>query len=356
MTWITSIVFLKDRPEMISCSGDGMVCVWDTDTWQFIFQPLGQHLYGVNSITISPCGSCIGISFADHSFKSETFSNSATNQTLDSKSMTVIWSPNAQVFLCYSTKGSPCIYNSKTNTLMSVIGGDISTVFTTAVFSPDSTKIAARCHNGTICLHETSTEDVSLCVIAMNMGNSGPVVFSEDGSQVAFCSDNGQLHIWNIEKEELHFPSWAVVTFEPLILTFSSDMFHIAAFSADGCLQVWNLDSGLAISLPFQGSGQWINCIKFSPDSTMIAVGFANGNHRVVYCTNGKFVSHNQLETPVSREVAVVNMYFMMQHPIPTLETFYINGIAKGWSIESGAKKYSYANKHSWHNFSIFFI
>jgi len=346
MSWITSVVFLQDGPQMISCSGDGMVCVWNTHTWQFILQPLDRHLYGVNSITISPCGSRLGICFADESLRVESFDNPVLHQpsSLDSECMTIIFSPHTPKFLSYSTKGSPHIYNSLTNSLISVIGEGIGTVFTTAVFSPvfsfDNTWIAARCHGGTICLCDISTETVTLRSIATNMGNSGPVVFSEDGSRIAFCSSNGKLHIWEFKNESLHSPSLDATDCEPLALSFSPNMSYVAGSCTDGYLRIWSTNSGLAVSLPFQDCGQWVNCMKFSPDSTTIAIGSADGMTCMIDCTNGKLVGDNRLGTHV--KTAVIRVVFEEEH---VLRTSCIGGHEGGWNFQSGAYEYSTVNK-----------
>lgn len=194
---ITSLVFLDDAPQMLSCSRDGMVCVWDTQMWQCICQPMVRHLFGVKSTMLSPCGSRLAVLFADFSIKFEDVIVDNLKEAKKAKSGSVtIKEDYLGVRVVYSDYGLPQLYDRSSGRTSSA-DAMAEVVITFAVFG--GRQLAARHDDRNICIYDLSASTFTYRIVTSGMGNEGPVALGGLGySQLAFCSADGMMHIWKI--------------------------------------------------------------------------------------------------------------------------------------------------------------
>lgn len=277
--WVACLAFMPGDGRLVSCSGDGMVCIWDMATRQLIHQSRSRRLTGVNSMSISPSGSLLAVGFYDGSFKVESI-GLETDAIICTAGFSVAHSRDYSRYLLSSPNGISKIYNSHSNTLLETIDSAASADFVQAIFSPkDNAQVVARGKDGSVYIYGMSA-DPSLRVIATNVGSGGPIIFSEDGLEIFFSSVDGTICTWNIKSSLLKSLAHTRPTAGSSVLSLcpSPDKQKVAAFYDDAHIRIWNVNSSdIVTSHDFTGKVQWINRMLFSPDSGVFAAGTSNG-------------------------------------------------------------------------------
>lgn len=112
--WVACLAFMPGDGRLVSCSGDGMVCIWDMATRQLIHQSRSRRLTGVNSMSISPSGSLLAVGFYDGSFKVESI-GLETDAIICTAGFSVAHSRDYSRYLLSSPDGISKIYDSRSN-------------------------------------------------------------------------------------------------------------------------------------------------------------------------------------------------------------------------------------------------
>lgn len=185
----------------------------------------------------------------------------------------------------HRTPGELVLWNLKT-------GDEVFTVryrrgVRSVAFSPDGKLLAAGTFNNTVELIEAATGETVASLTDFN-GAVNSVAFSPDGSLLAAGSLDKTIKLYETDTQEVvktlnGHTDWV------FFVAFSSDGSSLASCGRDKSLRVWDVESGeLRRSIETGREGE---CVSFSPDDKMLAVGLWDGSVKLYSADDGQEVA-----------------------------------------------------------------
>jgi WD40 repeat protein len=318
---ITGLIYSADNSILVSSSHDKTVSVWDTRS-----ESCRKHLIGhkdvVNCVDISGDSTLIASGSDDKTIRIwNTMSSQQLRIFKGSKSrvksikfdlpnsLLISGHKNCTIRVWNVTSGTcTATLFGHTHSVASVLVTPCNTRFFSAseneimvwdmialqqrsrpsVFIPlqDSPDIAARSTQGTVrdrlsraqtrieqILQKAQIQDYSFELSEHTINDPiAAFAVSRDNAAIAVGSVCGEIQLWNgARTRTLKGSSYLVRT-----LAFSNNGSWLASGTDDGTSRVWNVGTGRAVAKlrhPNAQDEDWIVCLSFSPDSSLLAVG-----------------------------------------------------------------------------------
>lgn len=257
-------------------------------------------LYGhseyINSIAISPDGSCLASASFDNTIKVWDLRTGAELRTLTGHDMvfSVTYTPDGTCIASASADRSLKLWNARTGAEIRTIEGQSrnpKNVSLCVAFSPDSTQLALGDDNN-IKLRDVRT-GTELHTLEGHTHFVNRVAFSPDGSRLVSASEDKTLKLWDVRtgaelctlSEHRGIQSVA----------FSPDGTCIASGIGDGTVKLWDTRTRAELRT-FSGHSDFVDCVAFSPDGSRIASGSRDKTiklwDRVTGTTLHTFIGH----------------------------------------------------------------
>jgi len=332
VNWVRSIVFTPDSKQLISAGDDRTICIWNLEDGT-LQRKIRGHLGRIRSLGISHDGKYIASAgLANATQLSEGISddyevvikqwdleNGECTQVIRGHSGWILSvdynSDSSQLAVgCYDSTVNvwdaatgDCLHNNtyhnrRVNTVsfspddrLLASGGDDRTIYVydleskqllyelkdhtgfirSLSFSEDGRFLVSGSYDKSIKLWDLSN---GMCIRTFS-GHSDwirSVRLSSDGRLLASGGDDQTIRVWDVEAGHCQrtFQGYAHIF---LSLEIHPSGQYFASGSMDSTVRLWNIDTGKCTG-SFDSDSTWINCLRFSPEGTLLAVPKGNDN------------------------------------------------------------------------------
>lgn len=230
--------FSPDGKRIVSCSDDGTIRFWDTDTGLSLFPPR-WHKGNVYHVDYFPDGKKLFSAGADWTIQ---------------------------------------LWNAHDGTMDGEPFRGHKTAVRAVAYSPAANQLASGSEDGTIRVWNLDIGDGKDRLAFPpweDAGISRYIDWSPDGKLIVSGSDDGRIRLWSTVTRAA-VCAWKGTEGRVFSVKFSPDGRNIVAGAADGTIRVWDL-KGNASGKPFQGHSGPVFSISFSPhDSNRLVSGSAD--------------------------------------------------------------------------------
>jgi WD40 repeat protein/tRNA A-37 threonylcarbamoyl transferase component Bud32 len=298
--WVSSVAYSPDGKQIVSGGVDGSLKIWDATTDQETLTLKG-HTGPVNSVGYSPDGKRIISGSNDiRVWNAATGEQTMTITGHTEPVNTVEYRHDGKRIVSGSDDHTIRVWDAVTGQGIQALTGHTSWVSTVA-YSPNGKQIVSRSNDKTIKVWDCATAQEAL-TYEEDTGPDSPVAYCHDGMRIASWSRKG-LKIWDpITRQEF-------VTLKdnkPIDrLAYSPDCKRIVSGSSliETTLTVWNAVSGQKI-LSLEGHADWIRCAAYSPDGKRIVTGSSDNSLKVWDAETGQETLSLKGHTAPVRSVA----------------------------------------------------
>jgi WD40 repeat protein len=282
---VEDILYLRGGQQIMTCSYDGPLRVWDVDRGKQIGEDWGDEAANMNTIALSPDGKKI---------VGGSWDGAMRLWDIDTAKVIVKWMGHrvAVTSLYWNRDGRrvvSCGYYDHEVRVWDAETGDavlgplkLATV-TAAVYSPDETMIAAggRSRHDIECI-KIWNANTGKSVTNINIGKLfGPAVTSiawpGHGKTLISGFNDGKIVTWNTTT----WQQIAVLTGHTGIVyniaISPNDLILASVGTSDRTARLWDLENGQPISSPLQHADD-VRCLSFSTDGKGLATGCSDGN------------------------------------------------------------------------------
>ncbi len=278
---VNSIALSPDSRLLVSGSVDKTVKLWDLESGQ-VRQSLSGHSQEIWSVAFSPEGSKIASSSGDGTIKVWETSTGNLLHTLSDHTawvMAVTFSPDGKQLASGGFDNTIKLWNAETGELIRSIAAHSGWVFSLA-YSPDGQLLASGSFDRSIKIWHTQTGEV-VRTLEGGLYRFRSVAFSPDGQWLAGASGDSSILIWQVSSGQV------VRT-----LFGHSDAVHSIAFSPDGhtlvsgggsldsTIKLWNIGTGQLLQT-LTGHSDTVNSISISADGKMLTSGSQDNTIKV---------------------------------------------------------------------------
>jgi len=269
--WVTDVIHLPDGQQIMTCSNDGSLGVWNLQTGKRIanWKDGGG---GVKSIALSVDGKKVVSGSNDGAVR---LWNMETGKVLakwtghTERVFSVCWNRNDEQVLSGSTDGTARVWDVETgNTILEINTGPL--YMYTATFSPDSTLIAIggdRSEDERIGIWDANTGKL-VAILKGHTNSVSCLAWTADGRTLISGSYDYTIRTWNTSTWQqlavLAGHSNAVYD-----IAISPNGRILASASWDKTARLWNLENGQPIGPPLQHPRD-VYCVSFSTDGTLL--------------------------------------------------------------------------------------
>jgi len=283
---VNSVAFSPDGKRLASgsCSKtsgfyiceQGVIRMWDVETWQQIGEALSGHTDWVNSVAFSPDGKRLASGSEDESIRlwnaeaGSQIGEALSGHEYDVYSMA--FSPDWEILVSGSDDATIRLWDVETGQQIgeALTGheGDVTSV----AFSPDGKNLASGSYQE-IRMWDVETGQQIGEALSGHTSYVNSVAFSPDGKNLASGSSDDTIRMWNVETGQQIGEALNGHTSEVWSMVFSPDGETLASGSADGTIRLLDAHSGQQIGEPLSGHTDVVYSMVFSPDGKMLASG-----------------------------------------------------------------------------------
>jgi len=276
--WVMGVIHLPDGQRMMTCSHDGSLQVWNSQSGKQIGNNWRNGVRGVAAIALSPDGTKVVCGTED----SEVLLwNIATAK--------IIWTGQHAgdiECMCWNRDGGRVVSGSSDGTarVWDVERGktvlEIETMLDnirTIICSPDTVMIAIGGYSYTTNSHEfrVSIWDANTGKFITHLkGHAGDVnclAWTADGKTLISGSYDSSIRMWNTTTwQQINVLTGHTSYVKAIALSPNGRI--LASASWDDTARLWNLENSQPIGTPLQHPG-YVECLSFSTDGKLLATG-----------------------------------------------------------------------------------
>ncbi|EPT00546.1 hypothetical protein FOMPIDRAFT_80560, partial [Fomitopsis schrenkii] len=295
--------FSRDGSRLATGSVDGLVRVWDVESWTLKQAPIAGHTRTITFIAFSPDGERIATASADH-----------TVRLWDTEHGSII--------------GSPMIGHSG--------------VVWTLAFSPDGNTLASGSEDTTVILWDVRTGAMKGKPLQGHRWWVRSVTFTNDGRFLLSGSGDTNVRMWDARTgESFGAPlKERILGFAPSFVLSPDGTRGIIASGAHD-VTVWDIPAAVNKALP-PGHSHHVFSVTFSPDDSLIASGGWD-NCVFLWSRNGKCLNASPMRHPSI-------IFFVRFSPDGTLlASGDQDGLTRIWDVRDGTSVCEFKS-HAWVN------
>jgi WD40 repeat protein len=268
---IKSLTFSPNSRILVSggAANDGIIRLWDTQTGKRVGIINRAHQTAVESILISPDGQNL-ISCSDDdtinlwNLRTNKFTRSLTGHTSNVLSLAI--TPDSKVLVSGALDGIRLWDVLQERPFFTLAG--LETSVDRLAISPDGQTLASGDGSGEIKLWDLKAGKLIGQISAHTDTISG-LAFTPDGKILISASHDYTIKLWDIYTGQLirtlNGKNWINA------IAISPNGQTLASAGRDGT-KLWNLTTGELINTLY-GHSDWVSAVTFSPDGTMLATG-----------------------------------------------------------------------------------
>jgi WD40 repeat protein len=282
--YVAAVAWSPDGKRIASASGDGTVQVWDASNGSHVLTYRG-HTGDVLDLAWSPNGKYIasaGLDTTVQVWNAVTGAHITTYQGHSEAVFAVSWSPDSTRIVSGSGDGTVQVWNALTGKHLLTIGEQYAKgapiEWNTVAWSPDGKRIAIGGSGDVQIVDATTGKNVGY--YGYHSGTVHSVAWSPNGQYIASATD-GYVEIWNVAAVKNVY-SYLRNSPDAFTVAWSPDGKRVASGWSDGIVEVWDALTGKNAYI-YRGhadfypghysSGQSVNSVAWSPNSTQIASG-----------------------------------------------------------------------------------
>ncbi|WP_461256169.1 WD40 domain-containing protein [Treponema sp. R80B11-R83G3] len=285
---VLSAMFSMDGKQVLSSSADGSIRLWDAASGREINTFLGHEGF-VYSVAFSPDGKQIISGSEDGTIKLwDTESGVEIRTFFESKHRlsvtTVAYSPNGKQILSCLEDETIMLWDAVSGLEIRTFKGHNWTI-NSATFSPDGKQVLSGSSDKTIKLWDVASGR-EIRTLSGHTDHVNSVAFSPDGKQALSGSDDYTVKLWDVASGKEIKTFLGHNDFFNSV-AFSSDGKKILTGSSDGKIKLWDVASGREIRI-FSGLTSNVLSATFSPDGKKILTGSYDKTIKLWDITSGR--------------------------------------------------------------------
>ncbi|KIJ36863.1 hypothetical protein M422DRAFT_111641, partial [Sphaerobolus stellatus SS14] len=314
---VTSVVFSPHGDRLASCSLDGTVRFWDSQTGKQIGEAMTGHTNWVNSVVFSPQGDRLASCSDDNTVRlwdvqtGKQIGEAMTGHTDPVNS--VVFSPQGDHLASCSNDGTVRLWDSQTGKQFGEAMTGHTDKVNSVVFSPQGDHLASCSNDGTVRLWNSQAGKQNGQAMTGHTGSVNSVVFSPQGDRLASCSDDHTVRLWDLQTGEQIGGAMTGHTGSVLSVVFSPQGDRLATCSADCTVCFWDSQTGKQIGEAMMGHTDFVSHIVFSPQGDRLASCSHDNTVRLWDSQTGKQIGETMIETMTGHTGSVNSVVFSPQ-------------------------------------------
>ena len=267
---IWGVAFSHNGEQIVSCSRDRAIKVWDTATGECL-QTLMGHLDAVRVVTFWENNTIASGSF-DGSVKIWDVKSGTCVQTLKDLAGTfsVVFSHDGQRLA--SSSDQIQIWDTSTWKCLHTLGSTGQATFSIAYSSNDA-MVASASENGRVRIWDPLTgrqiRELKPHAGSPHAGRAQVVAFSRNCQMLASSSELGAIEIWDVGSGA-HLRTLTHGTTSIDALAFARADHQLVSISGDGTISIWSMKSGICLQ-NFKGSNRGLITMVLSHNCQQLA-------------------------------------------------------------------------------------
>jgi WD40 repeat protein len=282
---VSGVIHLPGGHQMMTCSWDGSLRVWDLQSGMQIGNDWRDGESGITTIALSLCGKKIVSGSSDGAMRlwdadTGTVIAKLTGHTGTSRVYSVCWSRDGRrVVSGADNDGTARVWDVESGKTVLAIATELATVYA-VIYSPDTTMIATGGYKKGSHMEYLKIWDAETGKLVANLkGHTSLVLclaWTANGKILISGSADHSIRTWNTTT----WQQISVLTGHTNFvwgISISPNGRILASTSLDKTARLWNLENGQPIGSPLQHDKE-VYCVSFSADGKLLATGCSDHN------------------------------------------------------------------------------
>ncbi|KIM28344.1 hypothetical protein M408DRAFT_140192 [Serendipita vermifera MAFF 305830] len=282
---VTCIAYSPDGLNVVSCSEDRTIRIWDATTGAQVGGPLKGHALYVTSVAYSPDGRKIVSCSGDRTIRIWDAASGAPVGTLlgghSSVVTSVAYSPDCHNIVTGSEDCTIRIWDVTTGKPVGEPLTGHTSYVTSVAYSPDGHNIVSSSYDQTIRIWVAATGAPVGEPLKGHVQLIGSIAYSPDGQNIVSGSADKTIRIWDT--------ATGAQVGEPLTghtngvrsVAYSPDGQYIISGSKDNTIIIWDAVTRMSVGEPLKGHTSIVNVVAYSPDGRNIVSGSLDRTIRI---------------------------------------------------------------------------
>ncbi|CCA71148.1 hypothetical protein PIIN_05083 [Serendipita indica DSM 11827] len=304
---VHAAVFSPDSSQIVSCSADQSIQLWDADTGQPLGEPICEHEDAVVAVAFSPEGSRIVSGSEDWTIRLwDTGSRQPLGEPLrghEDRVSSVAFSPDGSQIVSGSYDKTIRVWDAETGqSLGEPFRGHEDRVSSVA-FSPDGSRAVSGSYDMNIRMWDVETGQPLGEPLRGHEMIVRSVAFSPDGSQIISGSDDRTIRLWDADSGQ---PLGQLLRGHKGFVeavAFSPGGSRVASGSDDCTVRLWDVEACQQLGEPFHEHEAPVSTVAFSPGGSRVVYGSWDSEIRVLDAETGRLLGdsgHEYLSGPIA--------------------------------------------------------
>jgi WD40 repeat protein/serine/threonine protein kinase len=330
---VSGVDYSGDGKTIASAGWDGVVCLWDTSTWEARHRLKGHTGY-VSCVAISPDSKLVASGGEDHAVRLWDAATGQPVRTLrghTSGLFRVAFSPDGRTLASAGFDETVRIWDVATGNELHTLRGHAGAVLG-AAYSRDGRRLASAGFDGIVNVWDPLT-GAQVLTIRADPFFTMSVAFNRDGTRLAVGGWDKTVRLFDPETGHEVLTLRDGHTDMVTCVAFSENGRLLASASLDRAVKIWDAtpwnDTEGGQSLVLRGDGDALHALAYSPDGQYLASTAFDGTLTLRDPLTGK-----ELKSLRSDSGAVFNLQFSQDSR--RLASASMRGVVKVWDVPAG--------------------